>query len=266
MQQIFRETKSHIHFKKRVELNFSAHIHDDIELVYMKSGSGTAFCDGQRYTLTSNSWFLVFPNQVHHYSDFSNAECIVLIIKPSQLLRYNQFFIKGTPNSALCTFHNGDDRGLARLIETALDEYTQDGYSDIIAAYLTALFGKLLSFYNIEKESFSRDNVLRILQYCAMHYKDEITVSSVAKSLSLSRSSVSHIFSARISMNFCNYINSLRLKEAEELLMNKDYSVTEAANMSGFPTIRTFNRAFFKKYGVSPSAYRKMQKGRIKAR
>lgn len=257
MQQIFRETKSNINFEKRTVLNFPAHIHDDIELVYLKKGRGIAFCDGQKYILTRNSWFLVFPNQVHHYADFCDAESIVLIIKPSQLLRYNHFFIKGIPNNALCSFSDGEGRELAYLMETALKEHIRDGYSDIIAAYLTALFGKILSFYNIEKGSSSQDNVLRILQYCAMHYKDDITVDSVAESLSLSRSSVSHIFSTRISMNFCDYINSLRLRDAEELLMNKNYSITEVAYMSGFSTIRTFNRAFLKKHGVSPSEFRK---------
>jgi AraC-like DNA-binding protein len=58
-------------------------------------------------------------------------------------------------------------------------------------------------------------------------------------------------------MNFCDYINSLRLAEAEKILNNKSYTITEIAGMSGFSTIRTFNRAFLKKYGISPSAYRK---------
>ena len=258
MQRIFREIKSQIDFRKSAVLNFSAHIHDDIELVYVKSGSGTAFCDGKRYTLTDKSWFLVFPNQVHHYADFCCGEYMVLIMKPSDLLRYNQLFIKGVPDSALHCFSDGEDRGLVYLMETAFEECVQDGYNDVIAAYLTALFGKLLSFYKIEKANFSQDNALKILQYCTTHYKDNITVDTVAEKLFLSRSCVSHIFSTRISMNFCDYVNSLRLNEAESILRNKNYSITEVANMSGFYTIRTFNRAFRKKHGISPSAYRKM--------
>lgn len=257
MQQIFRETKSQIHLRKRHSLNFPAHIHDDIELVYVKSGSGTAYCDGKAYALTDNSWFLAFPNQVHHYAGFSQGEYIVLIMKHSYLLRYDQIFMKGVPISAGVCFCDGEDDGLAYLLETVSREYARDGYSDVIAAYLTALFGKLLPFYSIEKENYSRDNVLAILQYCAAHCKEELTVDTVAQALSVSRSCISHIFSKRISMSFCDYINSLRLTEAEEILRNKNYSITEVANISGFSTIRTFNRAFLKKHGISPSAYRK---------
>ncbi|MBR4086416.1 MAG: helix-turn-helix transcriptional regulator, partial [Clostridia bacterium] len=98
---------------------------------------------------------------------------------------------------------------------------------------------------------------LEILQYCARHYKEDLSVASIAEELNLSRSSVSHIFSLRIGMNFCDYLNGLRLSDAVSLLKNKSYSITEVAERSGFSTLRTFNRAFLKQYGVSPSLYRK---------
>jgi len=255
MQNIFRETKSKIALWKNQGLNFPAHQHDDIELVYVKKGCGEAFCDGKRYLLQAGDWFLVFPNQVHHYAAFGPGEYIVLILKPSDLLRYDGLFLQGVPANPVCR----KDDGTVYLLETAYREYIQDGYSDIIAAYLTALIGKLLRFYSIEKTRYPRDNVLKIMEYCGKHYKEELTVDSVAESLGISRSCVSHIFGTRISMGFCDYVNSLRLAEAEELLPNGNYSITEVANLAGFPTIRTFNRAFLKKHGISPSAYRKNQ-------
>ena len=256
MQKIFRETKSQICFRERTSLDFPAHIHDDIELVYVKKGSGIACCDGRKYQLTAGTLFLVFPNQVHHYTDFAPGEYRILTMKPSELLRYGPIFLEGEPSSAVYPLPQEDD-GIVYLLEAAYRELARDGYSDIIAAYLTAFFGKLLPFYRIEKTGTVGDNVLTILQYCTNHYKEDISVDTVAEQLGLSRSCVSHIFSTRICMNFCDYVNSLRLKDAEELLQNKHYSVTEIANLAGFSTIRTFNRAFSKKYGCSPSAYRK---------
>ena len=257
MRQIFRETKPRITFLNRTTADFPAHIHDDIELVYVKKGNGTAVCDGKKYSLAENDLFLVFPNQVHYYTDFVPGEYWVLIVKPSVLLRYAELFLVGEPGSALLQLPPGGDDGILYLLETACRELNRDGFNDVIAAYLTALFGKLLPHYSIEKNPVPRDNVLKILQYCANHYKEDITVNTVAESLCISASSVSHIFSARIGMNFCDYVNSLRLQEAEELLRNKNYSVTQVANLCGFSTIRTFNRAFLKKHGASPSVYRK---------
>jgi AraC-like DNA-binding protein len=226
-------------------------------MVYTKHGQGSAYCDGKKYTLADGTWFLAFPNQVHHYADCANGEYFLLIIKPSDLLRYGQNFLMGTPENAAAQLDKGQNDNMEYLLETAFGEYQQDGYSDVIAAYLTVIFGKLLPFFPIKKATFSRDTTLKILQYCAANYKEDLTVKSVAEHLSISCSCVSHIFSDRLAMGFGDYINALRLAEAEELLKNKSYTITEIANSSGFPTIRTFNRVFLKKHGISPSVYRK---------
>ena len=162
------------------------------------------------------------------------------------------------PASAILELEEESSESILYLLENALKEFKEDGYSIITASYLTALFGKLFKLYEFQKATVSSDTVSQILQYCTARYKENITVKEVAEKLHLSRSSVSHTFSNRLSMSFCDYINSLRLNDAVYLLKNKNYPITEIAYMSGFPTIRTFNRAFLKKYGVSPSGYKKL--------
>lgn len=259
MEKIFREVKGKITFHRTAYLNFPAHVHDDIELVYVRQGGGIAWCDGKKYSLTPGMCFLTFPNQVHRYTDCEKGEYVLLILKPSMLLRYQGVFMEGAPENAACAIC--DDESLLWLLDTACGEFAGEGYSDVIAAYLTALFGKLLPRYPIGRSSLSHSNVQSILQFCADHYREELTVEAVAESLGISRSCVSHIFSCRIGVNFREYINSLRLTEAETLLGNGNYTVTEVANLAGFPTIRTFNRAFQRKHGLSPLAYRKALKG-----
>ena len=259
-EKVFREisdVKGSLHFRLENKIDWFAHIHEDIELVYVKRGEATAFCNGVKYDLCDNSFFMVFPNQIHHYVDSVSGEYFVLKINPSQLFAFNSIFLEGDPVSPLWHFEVGEDDNTATLFEMALFEFLRDGYSPIIDAYLTALFGKLFKFYEIEKGKVSRDTVLKILQYCSEHYKEHITVADVASDLSISRSTVSHIFSARLGINFCEYINSLRLSEAEQLLKNGSCSITEISNIAGFTDVRTFNRAFLKRHGVSPSVYRK---------
>ncbi len=256
MQKIFREIKKQPSVAKIKSLNFPAHIHDDIELVFVIKGGGTAYCDGKKYNLEENSFFIAFPNQVHHYSECLEGEYVLIIMKPSALLSYRGVFEEGVPSNAVwCLGENGDDTTI-ELLEIIVKDFSRGGYSSIIAAYLTALFGKLLNFYKIEKNRTTHETLLQILQYCAAHFKEPISIESVSQNLHVSRSTVSHIFSSRLSINFCDYINSLRLIEAEQLLKNKNFSITEISYQCGFSTIRTFNRAFYKRYGISPSAYR----------
>ncbi len=254
MGQTFRETKPQITFFSTNCLDFPAHIHEDIELVYVRKSGGTACCDGKAYPLTERSFFLTFPNQVHHYTDTASGEYILLIVKPTILLNRNDLFFKGTPSSACCDCADPDT---IALLEIALREYEQNGSCAAVDACITAFFEKLITFYTIEKGVASADTVMRLLQYCNEHYHEDITVDDLAEALQISRSSVSHIFSERLGISFCDHIHTLRLIDAVHLLKDKHYSITEISEIAGFPTIRTFNRVFQRQYGMSPSAYRK---------
>ena len=257
MEKIFREIKKQPILEIRKNLNFPPHIHDDIELIFVKKGGGTAFCDGKKYRLKENAFFLVFPNQVHHYNECIKGEYVLIIIKPSTLIHYQSIFENGIPFSALWEWKEKYDNNTISLLDIIIEDFLKYGYSPVIEAYLTALFGKLLCFYDISKNRSSNETIFQILQYCGAHYKEAITVDRVAEKLHISKSTVSHIFSSRLSIHFCDYINSLRLTEAEQLLKSKNHSITEISYLCGFSTIRTFNRAFIKRYGLSPSAYRK---------
>lgn len=57
-------------------------------------------------------------------------------------------------------------------------------------------------------------------------------------------------------MTFYDYLNFRRMRAAEELLSSPDYSITELALASGFPSISTFNRVFKAKHGCTPTEYR----------
>ena len=48
MEKIFREVKGKITFHRTAHLNFPAHVHDDIEFVYVRQGGGIAWCDGKK--------------------------------------------------------------------------------------------------------------------------------------------------------------------------------------------------------------------------
>ena len=258
MEKIFREVRkfdSNVSLTKNERIKFPAHVHEEIEIIFVKRGGGTGFCDGRKYELVEGSFFMTFPNQVHHYTEDKKGEYIVIIVNPIVLHGFEDVFKEGKPVSSIYVPDKNDT--VVRLVELACEDYSNDGYSPIISGYLTAILGKLLRHYTIDKSRASRDTVLKIMQYCAAHYKEKITVGDVADGLSISRSTVSHIFSEQLKMNFCEYINSLRLVDAEQLLKNKNYSITEVAGTSGFCDVRSFNRAFLKKHGMSPSAYRK---------
>lgn len=260
MQTGFREIHDKIMFKRYGNPNYRIHFHDDIELLYIIKGKGTTICNGTNHTVSDGDMILTFPNQIHHHIGYENGEYILLIIKPSQLLAYANIFFDGEPTSPVIHIKEGEDDNILFLLKTALTEYLRDGYSTVIEGYITTMFGKLLRHYDIQKKDVSRNKVMQILNYCQKKYKEPLSVDDVASALSISRSTVSHTFSNQLKIGFCDYVNMLRLTDARAYLRNTDMSIIDIAQSVGFETIRTFNRAFLKDRGISPSQYRKNQK------
>ena len=56
--------------------------------------------------------------------------------------------------------------------------------------------------------------------------------------------------------SYKDFINQLRIERACDLL-KEDVSITEVAYASGFSSVRTFNRAFFKCMDMTPRDYMK---------
>ena len=72
----------------------------------------------------------------------------------------------------------------------------------------------------------------------------------------LSESRFSHLFKEICGISPLEYIQSLRLKKATELLENTDMSVAKIAEAVGIADQNYFSRFFKSKTGVSPRRYR----------
>ena len=97
-----------------------------------------------------------------------------------------------------------------------------------------------------------------IVNYCARNYTKDLSLSLLESELHISRYYISHLFSDKLQIGFNDYINSLRVSFACNYLKHSDRSVTEISDLVGFGTLRTFNRAFQKQIGRSPSEYRRI--------
>lgn len=89
----------------------------------------------------------------------------------------------------------------------------------------------------------------------------EIRLDGVASLLDVSRNHASQIINEHFSMNFFEFINYYRIREAKHLLSSntKNVSVIDAAFQSGFNNRISFYKAFKKFVGTTPSEYKLKQ-------
>jgi AraC-like DNA-binding protein len=96
------------------------------------------------------------------------------------------------------------------------------------------------------------------LDYINEHFTEEsIKVEQLAALCGVSEPYLRRLFGRTFSVSPAVYMRNLRIKYAEELLHSGEYSVTDAATLSGFNDIAYFSRSFKKETGVSPREYAK---------
>lgn len=98
------------------------------------------------------------------------------------------------------------------------------------------------------------------LQYIKEHYNEELSLEKVASVVFLNPAYFSQLFKQKVGLGYKEYVTSLRLEQAKQLLLNPKLKVGEIAEYLGYQDIRHFAQMFRKKYHVTPNEYRQQQK------
>lgn len=95
------------------------------------------------------------------------------------------------------------------------------------------------------------------MDYISRHYMETIKIDDLAAKCHISETHLRRLFSSYIKMSPLEYINMARIRMACEYLRTTNLPVTTIAQKCGFPILSTFNRAFKKITGASPTEWRK---------
>lgn len=108
--------------------------------------------------------------------------------------------------------------------------------------------------------------ITRALLYIDGHYRENISLKSIADMVSLSSYYFSRLFKKEVGVNFSDFVLHKRLSEAKQLLEETDKSILEISTLVGFQEQSYFCKAFKKHIGMTPSHYRKTAAGIQKER
>ena len=103
--------------------------------------------------------------------------------------------------------------------------------------------------------------LLHVMKTERPYVDGELTLQKLADRLSIPVNHLSQIINERLSQNFFDFINSYRVKEAQELLVDaakKHYTVIAIAEEVGFSSKSAFNAVFKKHVNMTPSEFRKI--------
>ena len=126
-------------------------------------------------------------------------------------------------------------------------------------------FGNLISSYIEILISQSRDSVYessssraeKIKAFIDARFKENISISELARSLFLCESRTSQLIKESFGRTFPELLMLRRLKHAKSLLENSMFSIEIIAAYSGYRDPAYFHRVFKKHTGITPKQYRR---------
>ncbi|MBR1461904.1 MAG: helix-turn-helix domain-containing protein [Prevotella sp.] len=119
------------------------------------------------------------------------------------------------------------------------------------------------SYAKVAVEDDSR-RILKVKNFIAKNYMDEMRLAQLADIAGMSPSAFSRFFKLHTGRNLSEYIIDIRLGYASRLLVDTSRSISEISFDCGFNNLSNFNRIFKRKKGCAPSEFREnYQKTRI---
>lgn len=172
----------------------------------------------------------------------------IIILTAHNDFKYAQSALRmGVSDYLLKPLKDGDlEQALGKLIEQMEDwKHTQTGLSskDSPALHL-----------NLKQSGVSK-YVEEAIKYICEHYREELTISTVAGFLEISEGYLSRGFKKETDYTFTGYLTYYRIQMAMNLLKDCRIKVYEAADQVGYSDTAYFSVQFKKVTGMSPSEY-----------
>lgn len=102
-----------------------------------------------------------------------------------------------------------------------------------------------------------------LIRYMHAHYRDALTMDQLAEQAGFSKYYLSREFKKLTGMPPNEYLISLRIEQAKQLLANTEFPAYRVGILSGIENEAYFSRLFHQRTNMTPAEYRKRNKGAV---
>ena len=243
-----------LRIQKTLDLRITPHLHTASEVIFVEKGEIKLTLGSLEYTLTERDFAFIMPSTLHSITPMSDNTSVFTIdckdeVIPDILRRYSGL----RPASPVLRSLAAPDTLFYALsaLTNERDKYIAFSWANVICSIITAK----LRFAEIH-DGVTSNLSNRILSYLGTHFREQISLDTLADEMGVSRFHLSHMFSNKLGIGFKEYLNNLRVEHAKGLLRSTDISISEIYSAAGFENQRTFNRVFRDTTGASPRDYR----------
>ncbi|MDO4483657.1 MAG: response regulator [Clostridia bacterium] len=146
--------------------------------------------------------------------------------------------------------------------EQVLGSKESMSFGDHDFAAARGLLRKAIEYRDKNATHKTNPAIARARSYMSQHFQDpNLMLQDVADHVGMSSSRFSTVFSQETGYTFTEYLTELRLSKAKELLRATQLRSHQICEMVGYNDPHYFSYLFRKNTGVTPSEYRRAEKG-----
>ena len=252
------------------------HYHSYMELIYVLSSEVKITLKDQTFAAKSGELWVILPGEIHSFERKRGCKYVCIQVDPKFLLsgmitssemgRYMSLHNIVKPESHRVTSRELDNTDIPKSIKSLVMAYDEQKHFHRLRIRNELTKITLFILDRWEDEYFSKPfpsqeeekikKIAPVLELVEREYKSNLKAEELAKSIGMSNSYFSRSFSNAVGMGFTEYINYLKINEAERLIVTTDFSVEQIAREVGFSNTSYFITKFKQQFSISPKKYR----------
>jgi AraC-like DNA-binding protein len=246
------------YFRYQYAPNAESHFHNAVELFFVHEGCQEVVVSGEKRLLQKGDACFCDTLCAHayrgmHLTDETPALCSVVVGDKTFFARAFSLLGDKTP-PPFFRFENFD------LLQILYAQWENAKNNPLVApaffeGCVQILLGEIAKNTQfVSREKDKQDELLcNLLLYAEQHLQDDLSLSVLAKEFGYSREHISRLLHKYLLENWQQYVNRLRVREADALLRkNPSENVLSVALSCGFDSANTFYRAYKKEFGYPP--------------
>ena len=250
------------------------HDHDFDEIVIVLNGTAVQYINSDSYQISAGDVYIVKGDSLHYFTEQNNFTVFNIGFQPWMLNDFSRLITKTPGYAALFNAEPAYRKqsrfsqhlhldalqlyALTQLLTALEDALKKDANDLIVTALFMQITGYLCRSYQEAAYKDKHQNpYTSITDYIEKNYTSTITLDDLSLQSGLSKNRIIAIFKRLYHTTPIQYINTLRIYRAVDLLRTTDMSITQIAYECGFNDSNYFTRAFRTINGMTPRDFRK---------
>ena len=245
----------------------SSNWHENIELIYIVSGSGIVSVNGRAISVSAGDAVAINANQLHALAAYDQP------LVHRYLIVDRSFCLSNSLDTSAFFFNTEiDDKEIKDLMNELHAAYEMQKDTPfrtitirtLVLRIMVLLCAKHSSPISVrESPEKSASYVKQAITYIRASYEKDFSLDDVAAYVGVNKCYLSREFHKYTGYPFVSYVNLTRCKMAQQLLTDERLSVTEVGRRCGFANRSYFAKCFRRYIGVLPAEYRNNTAERI---